>query len=66
LQKKIAGETKAGLEGTVIASIGPTTSATLSEYGLHRDVEPSHPKMGNLILETAQQAATILATKRHG
>ncbi len=65
-EERITAETRAGLERAVIASIGPTTSETLIEYGLHPDLEPSHPKMGNLVLETGQQAAAILAIKRHG
>lgn len=65
-EEHIAADTKAGLERTVIASIGPTTSEALAEYGLKPDLEPSHPKMGNLVLEAGQKAAAILATKRHG
>ena len=64
-EENIATETKAGLERAVIASIGPTTSEALSEHGLRADLEPSHPKMGNLVLETAQQAGALLATKLH-
>ena len=37
-------------------SIGPTTSETLEEYGLKANFEPSHPKMGLLVNETAAQA----------
>jgi len=48
----------------VIASIGPTTSETLSELGLSADFEPSHPKMGLLVNETAQQARRILQSKQ--
>jgi uroporphyrinogen-III synthase len=48
---------------TVIASIGPTTSGTLAELGLPADFEPSHPKMGLLVNETAQQARRILQSK---
>ena len=48
----------------VIASIGPTTSETLAELGLAVDFEPSHPKMGLLVNETAQQARlAILQSK---
>jgi uroporphyrinogen-III synthase len=63
---------KAGLEkglrdnlGRVaIASIGPTTTEALEEFGLAPDITPSHPKMGFLVKETAEQAAAILARKR--
>ena len=48
----------------VVASIGPTTSAELRERGIGIDVEPSHPKMGFLVRETAEQAGAILKTKR--
>jgi uroporphyrinogen-III synthase len=48
----------------VISSIGPTTSETLAELGLPGDFEPSHPKMGLLVNETAQQARRILQSKQ--
>ena len=48
----------------VIASIGPTTSETLADLGLPADFEPSHPKMGLLVHETAQQARRILQSKQ--
>jgi uroporphyrinogen-III synthase len=47
----------------VVASIGPTTSETLEEAGVHPDLEPSHPKMGFLVQETAQRAGEILRAK---
>jgi uroporphyrinogen-III synthase len=52
------------LRQMVIASIGPTTSETLEEFGLPPDITPSHPKMGFLVKETAEQAAAILERKR--
>jgi uroporphyrinogen-III synthase len=48
----------------VVASIGPTTSEALEEFGVKPDLEPSHPKMGFLVQETAERAAAILAAKR--
>jgi uroporphyrinogen-III synthase len=48
----------------VIASIGPTTSETMAELGLPADFEPSHPKMGLFVNETAQQARRILQSKQ--
>jgi uroporphyrinogen-III synthase len=48
----------------VIASIGPTTTETLEEFGLAADITPSHPKMGFLVKETAEQAGAILERKR--
>ncbi|HTB19229.1 MAG TPA: uroporphyrinogen-III synthase [Bryobacteraceae bacterium] len=53
-----------GLRRMAIASIGPTTTETLEEFGLQPDITPSHPKMGFLVKETAEQAAAILERKR--
>jgi uroporphyrinogen-III synthase len=55
-----------GLRRAVVASIGPVTSETLREYGIPVDVEPSHPKMGFLVKETAEQSASLLEKKRSG
>ncbi len=52
------------LRRMVIASIGPTTTETLEEYGLEPDITPTHPKMGFLVKETAEQASGILQHKR--
>jgi uroporphyrinogen-III synthase len=52
------------LRRMVIASIGPTTTETLEEFGLAPDITPSHPKMGFLVKETAEQAGAILERKR--
>ncbi len=51
-------------ERVVIASIGPTTSETLAELGFRADFEPSHPKMGLLVNESAQQARQLLQSKQ--
>ena len=48
----------------VVASVGPTTSERLREYGIAPDVEPAHPKMGFLVSESAQRSAEILQRKR--
>jgi uroporphyrinogen-III synthase len=53
-----------GLRAMAIASIGPTTTETLEEFGLQPDITPSHPKMGFLVKETAEQAAAVLDRKR--
>ncbi|HYL38030.1 MAG TPA: uroporphyrinogen-III synthase [Bryobacteraceae bacterium] len=55
---------RAALGRMVIASIGPTTSEALEEFGLAPDIVPTHPKMGFLIKETAEQASAILERKR--
>lgn len=48
----------------VVASIGPTASERLRHHGLPVDLEPSHGKMGILVKETAEEARTILHSKR--
>jgi uroporphyrinogen-III synthase len=48
----------------VVGSIGPTTSEALEEYGIRPDLEPSHPRMGLLVHETAARAGEILKGKR--
>jgi uroporphyrinogen-III synthase len=52
------------LRQMVIASIGPTTTEALEEFGLRPDIVPSHPKMGFLVKETGDQAAALLERKR--
>jgi uroporphyrinogen-III synthase len=60
----VENEVLQALRRTVIASVGPSTTETLAEFGLKPDIEPSHPKMGFLVNETAAQAAGILAAKQ--
>jgi uroporphyrinogen-III synthase len=54
------------LSRMVVASIGPTTSERLREFGIAPDMEPAHPKMGYLVSEAAQRSAEILRRKRMG
>lgn len=53
-----------GLRRMVIASIGPATTEGLEEFGLEPDIVPTHPKMGFLVKETADQAGAVLDRKR--
>ncbi len=53
-----------GLEQTVVASIGPTTSDMLRESDIHVDMEPSHPKMGHLVSEAARDSAMLVEKRR--
>jgi len=48
----------AALRRTRVASIGPVTSEALSEYGISANLEPTHPKMGFLVREAAEFAAS--------
>jgi uroporphyrinogen-III synthase len=52
------------LNRSMIASIGPLTSQTLREHGIDVDLEPTHPKMGFLVKEAAEQSAALRARKR--
>ncbi len=55
---------RAGLHRTVIASIGPTTSQMLEECDIHVDMEPTHPKMGHLVTESAKRCGSMVAAKQ--
>ena len=66
---KIAGELNcrtdfiSGLNRTIVASIGPVTSATLRENGIEVGLEPSHPKMGFLVKEAAEKCSDLERVK---
>jgi uroporphyrinogen-III synthase len=55
---------KQAMKRMVVASVGPMASERLRHYGWPVDVEPSHPKMGTLVKETAERATAILNAKR--
>lgn len=55
----------AGLKDAFVASIGPTTSEMLREFGIEPGMEPSHPKLGILVKEAGEQSPAILADKGH-
>lgn len=57
---------QASLQSVVKASIGPTTSEMLRGLGLSVDLEASHPKMGLLVKEAAEQAGALIERKRSG
>ena len=51
--------------GTVlVASIGPVCSEALREHGVEPDLQPAHPKMGQLVGEVARRGRTLLRLKR--
>lgn len=52
-----------GLKQVVKASIGPSTSDVLRSRGLAVDIEASHPKMGFLVKEAAEQSGDLLRTR---
>jgi len=47
-----------------VASIGPTTSEMLEEYGVPPDMESSQGKMGFLVMEASERAPEIVGRKR--
>lgn len=55
----IETETLAGLRRCLVGSIGPTTTEALEEFEIRPNLEPSHPKMGLLVMETAAAATGI-------
>ncbi len=54
------------LRKVVIASVGPTCSEAIRESGFGVDFEPSHPKMGQLVAETAAGAQELIEEKKMG
>ena len=62
-QDGLDSELKSALARIVVASIGPSATETLAEHGIVPDMMPSHPKMGFLIKEVAEQAHRILEGK---
>ncbi len=67
---QVADEMKAkdavlqALSKVLVVSIGPITSEELQKNGIAVDLEPTHPKMGFLVKEAAEQSATLLQKKR--
>ena len=65
-EMKLQEPMRLGLGRAIVASIGPTTSEELQRHGVRADLEPSHPKMGFLVKETAEQSGELLRRKRQG
>jgi len=63
-EQGVEDQVREALQRAVVASVGPSTSETLSENGLAVDFEPSHPKMGFLVNEVSQRAREILQSKQ--
>ncbi|QDT01358.1 uroporphyrinogen decarboxylase [Adhaeretor mobilis] len=62
-QLDLEAEVRKAFQQTVVASIGPTTSEALRDRELPVDFEPSHPKLGHLISESAEASAELIARK---
>jgi uroporphyrinogen decarboxylase len=63
-QLGVADGLREALSKVVVGSVGPICSQTLHELGVAVDLEPQHPKMGQLVSEVALQAQTLLARKK--
>jgi uroporphyrinogen-III synthase len=63
-EMQIEADVRRELARTMIASIGPSTSDELRRHGLTPDLEPSHPKIGFLVREAAEQSTAVLRAKR--
>jgi uroporphyrinogen decarboxylase len=63
-QMELELQVRDGLATAMVASVGPTTSEMLRGNDLPVDFEPSHPKLGSLIAETAECAAEFVRRKR--
>ena len=63
-QNGLDGSLRQGLQRVLVASIGPISSEALRELGITPDLEPLHPKMGQLVYETAEKARELLRQKR--
>jgi len=64
-QMESVDDLRTGLRSLVVASIGPTTSEELAQHGITPDFEPSHPKMGFLVNEAAQNAGRLVEEKKN-
>lgn len=53
-EEGLESQVREALGRIFVASIGPTTSEELAEYGIQPAMEPSHPKMGFLVTEAAR------------
>ena len=63
-QMESADDLRVGLRSVVVASVGPSTTEELLQYGVTPDFEPQHPKMGFLVNEAAQQASRLVEGKK--
>ncbi len=60
----IVDTVREALRETVVASVGPTTSEMLRDQQLPVDLEPEHPKMGQLVAAAADRSEQLLKRKK--
>jgi uroporphyrinogen-III synthase len=63
-EKGLEDYVRSAFSKMLVASVGPATTEALEDNGIHPDFEPSRPKMGYLVLETAERAEALLKGKR--
>jgi uroporphyrinogen-III synthase len=63
-QMKLADEVRRAFARIVVGSIGPMTSEELKMEGYPADIEATHPRMGFLVKESAEQSAELTLRKR--
>jgi uroporphyrinogen-III synthase len=60
----LASQLSGALGRVLVASIGPVCSDALRTHGCSVDLEPTHPKMGQLVGEVAARGPALLRAKR--
>ena len=55
-EEGIAQQVREALASAFVASIGPTTTEALEDFGIKPDFEPTHPKLGILVNEASARA----------
>lgn len=63
-QNGLEDSVRRGLERVLIVSVGPICTEALRQHGIQVDLEPAHPRMGQLVHETAEKATGLLRKKR--
>lgn len=63
-EEGVERQVKEALDSAFVGSIGPTTTEALEHFGVRADFEPSHPKMGLLVNESAERVRDALTRKR--
>ncbi len=65
VEMRLRGALLEAVRAVVIGSVGPVCSQALREHGFPVDVDPPHPKMGQLVAAVAERAVRLLPVKRH-
>ena len=63
-QSRLEEAVRRGLQHTLVVSVGPISTEALLACGIPPDMEPTHPKMGQLVYETAEKANVLLKNER--